>query len=253
MGIFARIMSGAMLLTLAAGPVRAGEDKDLRATIAKAVQAVGGEARQAKYQGMTMKGSGTFYGLGEGIPFVGEWHFQGHKQSRFVLEIKVMNQALTFTQIVNGDKGWVKFNEEVKAMPEGELAEEKEDMYAKWVCSLLPLKDKAFKLTALGEVKVDDKTAQGVRVSREGKRDINLYFDKTSGLLVKSEHQVKDVKGGGDKDMSQETIFADYKEFKGTKYPTKIHIKRDGNQFVDADMTEIRPVEMVDEAMFAQP
>jgi hypothetical protein len=253
MGILARTMSGALLLTLAAGSARSGEDKASRATIAKAIQAHGGEGPKSKFKGMTMKGSGTFYGLGEGIPFTGEWHSAGHKQTRSVLEIKIMNQVLTFTQVVNGDKGWVKFNDEVKAMPDGEVAEEKAEMYAKWVSSLVPLKDKAFKLAALGEVKIDDKAANGVRVSRDGHRDVNLFFDKASSLLVKAEYQVKDVKGGGDKDMSQELFFADYKEFKGSKYPTKIHIKRDGNQYVEVDMTEIQPVEMIEEATFAQP
>src|SRR5207302_6498712 len=110
---------------------------------------------------------------------------------------------LTLTHVIHGAKGWVKFNDEVKAMPDEELGEEKEEMYARWVASLVPLKDKAFKLAALGEVKVGDSAAVGVRISHDGRRDVNLFFDKSSGLLVKQEHPVKDVKGGGGKEMSQ--------------------------------------------------
>jgi hypothetical protein len=243
----------AIVLILAASQAWSVQEPDVRATIARAIQAKGGEANEAKYKGMTMKGAGMFYGLGEAIPYTGEWHFQGHTQSKFTLEIKVMNQVLTFTQIVNGDKGWVKFNDEVKDMSADELAEEKQAMYAKWVTTLVPLKDKAFKLATLGEVKIDDKAAVGVRVSQAGKRDINLFFDKAGGLLVKAEHQVKDVKGGGDQEMSEETFYSDYKQIQGAKYPTKVIIKRDAKLYVEGEMSEIRLLERVDEAVFAKP
>src|SRR5262249_40604225 len=159
-----------------------------------------------KYKAMIMKGAGKFYGLGEAIDFSAEWQIQGSTQMRVSMDIKVMDQNLAFAQVVNGNKGWTKFNNEVMDMSAEELAEEKSEMYAKWVASLTPLSDKTFSFAPLGEVKVDDKAAIGVRVSREGKRDVNLYFDKVSGLLVKSEHQVKDVKGGGNQEMAQETF-----------------------------------------------
>jgi hypothetical protein len=253
MGTLGRTVSGALVLMVAITAARSGEEKDLRAIIARGLQARGGEAREAKYKGVTMKGAGTFYGLGEAIPFTGEWQFQGHEQSRSTLEIKVMDQTLAFTQVVNGEQGWSKFNDEVKAMPREELAEEKASMYAKWVASLLPLKDKGFKLAGVGEVKVGERAAIGVRVSHDGKRDINLFFDKASGQLVKTETQVKDVKGGGDREMTEEVFLADYKEFQGIKYPTKITINRDGKPFVEAGMTNIHPQEMVDAAVFGQP
>jgi hypothetical protein len=252
MGIARRITIGAVLFVMAVGTLRSGDDKDVRATIAKAIRAKGGD-HEAKYKGTIMKAAGTFHGAGEGIPFTGEWQVQGNKQSRAVLEIKVMNQTLTVAKTVNGDKGWMKFNDQVKDMSADELAEEKDDLYARWVSSLVPLKDKAFKLAPLGEVKIDDKAATGVRVSREGKRDVNLYFDNGTGMLVKTEHQVKDVAGGGDKEVLQETYFSDFKDFKGAKYPTKFTIKREGKLYVEGDVSDIRPVEMIEAAVFARP
>jgi hypothetical protein len=253
MGFLGRIVSGAVLLLLAASTIQSGEEKDLRAVIAKAIEAKGSAKAEAKYVGMAMKNTGTFYGLGEGIPFTGDWLFQGKNKSRYNLEIKVMDQTLTMIQVVNGDKGWMKFNDEMKAMSPEELAEEKEELYAKWVTSLTPLNDKAFKLAALGEIKIGDKAATGVRVSHDKNRDINLYFDKTDGLLVKSEHPVRDVKGGGDREMTQETYYSHYKETMGSKFPTKVTIKRDGKQYVEAEVSEIRLLEMVDDAKFGKP
>jgi len=253
MGFLGRIVSGAALLLLAAGSLQSGEEKDLHAIIAKAMEAKGSAKTALKYQGMAMKNTGTFYGLGEGIPFTGDWLFHGQNQSRSNLEIKVMDQTLNMTQVINGDKGWMKFNDEIKALSPEELAEEKEELYAKWVTSLTPLKDKAFKLAPLGEIKIGDKAALGIRVSHDKNRDVNLFFDKAGGLLVKSEHQVRDVKNGGDKEMSQETYYTDFKDIKGTKFPTKVSIKREGKQYVDAEVSEIRLLETVDDAQFAKP
>ena len=251
MRILGRTISGALAFLLTVSFLHSGEDTEVRAIIAKGIRAHGGEA--AKFKGMVMKGAGTFYGLGEGIPFSAEWQIQGQSQERVAMEIKVMDQALNYTQVVNGDKGWVKINTEVNTMPAAQLTEEREEIYARWVSSLEPLKDKAFKLASVGEVQVDGKAALGVRVSHKGKRDVNLFFDKAGGLLVKMETQVKDVKGGGDKDMTQEVLFANFKDFMDIKHPTKITINRDGKLFVEVEMSEIRAVEMIEESVFGQP
>src|SRR5262249_52933043 len=118
---------------------------------------------------------------------------------------------------------------------------------------LVPLSDKAFKFAPLGDVQVDDKPAVGVRVSKEGQRDVNLYFDKASNLVVKTEHQVKDVKGGGNKEMSQESFLSEYKNFQEAKFPPKVVIKREGKLYVEATMSELQLVESFDDSVFAKP
>ena len=46
------------------------------------------------------------------------------------------------------------------------------------------VKDKGYELALIGEVKVEDKPAIGVRVSVKGQKDINLFFDKQSGVRI---------------------------------------------------------------------
>ena len=41
----------------------------------------------------------------------------------------------------------------------------------------------------------------GVKVESKGHRDVNLFFDKGSGLLVKAEFIIKDIMGGADKEV----------------------------------------------------
>src|SRR5262249_39850304 len=137
-------------------------------------------------------------------------------------------------------------------MAADEVAEEREQMYADWVAALVPLSDKSYSLSALGEVKVEGKPAVGVRVSKKGQRDVNLYLDKGSGLVVKYEHVLKDVKAGG-KEFNQECFFSDYKDFAGTKMPTRFVIKRDGALYIEGVCSDIRPEPKPDPSVFEKP
>ena len=85
--------------------------------------------------------------------------------------------------------------------------------------TLVPLKGKGFKIEAAGEDKVDDKPAVGIKVTGPDGKDFKLYFDKESGLPVKL---VATVIGFGGDEFTQETTYANYKDFDGTKKATKI-------------------------------
>ncbi|MCI0376034.1 MAG: hypothetical protein L0215_00355, partial [Gemmataceae bacterium] len=177
---------GAILVLVDIG--RSGEDKEVRATIAKALEVHGGEATLAKFKAQSVIGKGKFYGLSEAIDFDIEVIAQDDKQFRFAIDMKIMGTDIKVVAVVNGDKGWEKVNDDVKEMPAEEVAEHKEQLHSDAVAGLLPLKDKEYKLATLGEVKVGEQSAVGVRVSRKGHRDVNLYFDKVKGHLLKSEY-----------------------------------------------------------------
>ena len=131
-----------------------------------------------------------------------------------------------------------------------ELAEAKEEAYGEWVATLLPLMDKAFTLAPLGEIRVDQRPAAGVKVSRVGRRDVNLYFDKATGLLVKIEARVKDDDG---QEVTEETFLSDYRDVQGTKQAMKTTVKRDGKPYLESEVTECRLAEKLDDGVFAKP
>jgi hypothetical protein len=135
-------------------------------------------------------------------------------------------------------------------MDKDKLMEEKESSYGRWVANVMPLKDKAFTLAPLGETKVDKTDAIGIKVSHKGYRDINLFFDKKTHLLLKSETRVKDDSG---KEVTQEAYFSDYKDVEGIKHATKIVIKRDGAEFLEGETTDFKLVEKLDNSEFEKP
>jgi hypothetical protein len=142
---------------------------------------------------------------------------------------------------------------QTEEMDKDMLAEAKEESYTEWVTTLLPLRDKAFQLTSLGESKVGDRPAVGLKVSHKGHRDINLFFDKDKGLLLKAETIVKDPMMGGDKELAQETFYMDYKAIGGVQHAMKVKINREGKLFVDGETVEIKILEKLDDSVFGKP
>jgi hypothetical protein len=245
---------GLVSTLLAAVPaVQSGGPSEPRAIIDRAIQALGGEANLSKQKASTLKGKGTYFGMDQPMPYTGAWAIQLPDQLRVTMDAKFNDQPVRMTIVINNDKGWFKLNDQPAAeMGKERLAEERERLYCEWVSTLLPLKDTAFKLTGLGQTKVEGRDASGVRVSREGHRDVSLYFDKGSGLLVKTETMIKDIDKGGDTEK-QELFQSDFKEIDGVKHALKHVLKRDGKRFADVDFSEIKPAQKLDASVFAQP
>jgi outer membrane lipoprotein-sorting protein len=242
------------LLAVAGAPCsRADEAADMKALLDKALKAHGGTENLTKYKAATVKIKGVFHGLDQPIDYTGALAHQAPDQFRVEIQGEVGGFAFKRIQVVNGDKGWIQLMDKTDEMTKEQMAEAKEGMHAQAVVQLAALTGKEYKLSTLGEAKVGDRTAVGVRVEYKGRRDVNLYFDKENGLLLKSETRIKDVEGGGDKEYTHETYYSDYKKVEGMQIPFKQKINRDGKLFVESEVTEVKPAEKVDDGLFGKP
>lgn len=221
-------------LALIVLPTR-GDDADARKILEAALKATGSGG---KNNAITWTGKGKFYGMGEGVDYSGTWSTQ--LPDKFKMEINNV-----FTIVINGDKGWFGGEE----MPKEQLAEQKESMYVNWIMTLSPLADKAFTLKAIGESKVGDKAAVGVKISHKDHRDVNFYFDKESNLLVKIEQTVKEMGN----ESKQETVINDWIKVGDMKVASKMTIKRDGKIFVEGEMSDYKVMEKHPEGTFEKP
>jgi outer membrane lipoprotein-sorting protein len=233
------------LLLAGVGFVRSGDDKDARAIIAKAIKAEGGEAKLAKLKAMTWKEKGTYYGMGDGLPYTGVYAVQWPGQFRMEIEG-------VFTIVLNGDKGWTQAGGATKEMTKDELAMQIHNQRAGWISSLVPLADKEFQLKAVGEAKVGKQMVQVVQVSRKDYPDVKLYFAKDTGLLVKSEFRTKAAEQEF-KEVSQAMYFSDYRDVDGAKHAHKLVIKRDDKVYVETEITDLKAAGKLDAKVFARP
>ncbi len=237
--------AGILALVFTAGS-RADDAEQARAIVDKAIKAMGGETQVAKFKSHTFKNKGTWYGMGDGVAYTASYAVSWPDKFRFEVEGGFM------TMVLDGDKGWMQMNGETRELNKEELEQQKEERYAGWVMTLTPLKDKAFTLSLLGETKVEDKPAVGVKVSRKDHADVNLYFDKEGGLLVKSEKRTK-VAEEGNKEVNQESLYGDYQQIEGAWIPMKLTVLRDGKKYVEGENFELKPVDKLDDKVFSKP
>lgn len=229
---------------------RADDAAAARAIVDKALKAHGGADALAKVPAITVKFKGTFHGMGAAIPLAGEIVSFGPEKQKIDAEVDVGGQKFRVVNVLNGDKGWARMGDATTEMDKDMLEEAKEQAYAGWLTTLIPLKDKKFTLATTGEVQVGGRPAVGVKVSSKGRRDVDLYFDKETGVLVRSEGRVKDE---GGKEVTEESLFEEYKEIQGVKQPTKLTVNRDGKLYLEGELSDYQFSETLDASVFAKP
>jgi hypothetical protein len=200
-----------LLLGLVSG---AAAQDDARAIIEKAITAQGGMEKLSLRLAGQSRIKGTL-SLPAPVPadvtVEGDLFVQPGGPEKVSLHVEALGNTLKLIQVYDGDRGWKSLNGAVSDMDKNELEDARSSRYTDRVATLLPLlKDKGFTLTALGESKVNNQPALGVKVESKGQPEVRLFFDKTSGLLVKTEHQGKDP--ATMKEVPQEEYFSDYRE-----------------------------------------
>jgi hypothetical protein len=233
-----------------ASAVRA-DDKDATAILDKAIKAIGGADKLGKVEAVSWKAKGKIkFGDNEN-QFNTQMISQDLDHLRSEFEGEFNGNAVKGLLVMNGDKGWRKFNENVMELDEDALANEKRNVYLQLIPAVLvQLKGKGFKMESASEQQIDGKPAVGIKVTGPDKKDFTLYFDKDSGLLVKA---VARVMGFGGEEFNQETTYANYKDFGGIKKATKLEVKRDGETFVTQEVTEFKVLDKPGADTFAEP
>jgi hypothetical protein len=237
-----------LVLTLAG---RASAQDETRGIIARAIKAAGGEENLAKLKiaRAKFKGSGDF--AGSTVALTGEFVTDMPRRMRVEVQAEIGGESVTLLYVVNGERAWLHVAGETKELKGEELTDQQESLYTEHIHTLVPLlKHKAFTLDALGEVKANGRAAVGVRVSSRGHKDVNLYFDKVTGLLAKSERRALD---DNQKEVTEETFYSDYKDVDGVKVAMKVAVHHDGRRFLEMEMSEYRFLERIDAGEFARP
>src|SRR5262245_2363647 len=243
-----RMIIAFVALGLATGPAAA---EDAKSVVEKAIKAHGGEEKLTKFKATKVKAKGTLQLMGVEIEFSASASTMFPDKYREELQMDVMGNKLTVIQVYDGKKGWVSAQGMTMEVMGGQLDQLKDQAYSTYIETLVPLiKDKQFELTLLDETKVDGKAALGIKVVSKGHKDIKMYFSKESGLLVKTEQRTLDP---AMQEVEAEVTYRDYKDVDGTKQAMKQSIKFDGKKFLEAEVTEMKLLEKLDNSTFEKP
>jgi hypothetical protein len=244
------LLSVAFSALLLAAPVGGVASQDaVKAVVDKARAALGGEDRLAKHRAATWKGKGTVRFMGQPLGYAGAWQTQAADQSHVGLDITIEKNTVPYAKVVGGDKVWVKIGQGIQKLSKAEVEELREEAYVRWLTTMLPLRDREIKLEPLGELRVGDLDTVGLKVQRKGRRPVDLYFDKTTGVLVKCTHMVRE----GERELIQDTVWSAFEMQDGLRRPTRVVTTRDGNPYIDGELSEFRLLENLDASVFAMP
>jgi hypothetical protein len=238
-------VAAVVLLLGLTGPVRA--DDEAGAILDKAIKAHGGMEKLTKIKAGRAKNKGKIELLG-GLDFSQEVVYLIPDRFKETIELDVMGQQFKVVSVSNKGEAFITRNGEKVDLDDKLKAELKEGGHAMKVARLVPLKDKAFTLSALGEMQVEGKPAVGIKVSAKGFRDINLYFDKKTGLIAKVERRVLDAMSG--EEVNEERIVQEYQKVDGLPVAKKLLINRDGKKFMEVEVVEYKYLDTVDENEF---
>lgn len=238
------------LLVGAAG-ARADNEAEARAVLDRAIKAVGGEAKVALLRSVTWKSKGTFEADGQQNPYSDDVAVQGFDRYRGSVQVELNGQTITGLLVTSGDQGWIHINGQTQDATKQVIAVRKDLFFALRLAQmLLPLKDKEYRLSHLGELPINGRPTVGIRGTRQGQPDVNLFFDKDSGLPVKSESRYKGLDG---QEHSIEYFLSDHKDADGVKHFMKVVVHLDGNKVFEAEVTELKPQEKLEASLFDKP
>lgn len=249
-----RLLGSLLVVAFVSGlvcSVRAADEKDAQAVLDKAIKALGGADKLGAVKAYTYKAKGKISFGGNDNDFTSNATVQGLSHLRSEFEGEFGGNTVKGVTVLSGDKGWRKFGDMGMELDKDGVANEKRTLYLQVIpVTLVPLKGKEFKVEAAGSEKVGDKPAAVLKVTGPDGKDFKLYFDQESGLPVKL---VAKVIGFMNEEFTQETTFAGYKDFGGIKKATKVESKRDGEKFIEQEITEFKPIEKVDPKTFTEP
>lgn len=247
---------------LSAGVSRAGaaddrEDAQARAIIDKAIAAHGGADKLSQFKAVSAKWIGKhkieneYYG--DAVRTV-TYEMPGKIRIDFEVENPKGNN-FSFTRVVNGKKGWQGSGGRSRDLKDAEVSQMVNEFYAHWLASAVPLKDKGFEFSVFGDLSVDDKDAVGVKVSCKDRPDVILFFDKKSGLALKSQRSAKDPLTN--EEYTAESIYRDYKDFQGVLWPTNRLDRRNGKDLDENagrfELKDFQAHDKLDETSLAKP
>jgi hypothetical protein len=241
-------------LLLLCNPVRADSAKEARALLDRAIEAMGGKEKLTHSQAATWKGKGKIHAGEEMFDFTDEWSVQGLVQYRWAIDATVRGQTQSVLFVLNKDKGWSKKGDRVV-----DLSKQKEILTilqtdlrcVRLAQMLVPLTDKGYQLSHLGELKIQDRPAVGIKVVRKGQPAIDLFFDKTTSLPLRSEIHVKEPEA--DAEVAHAVSYNKYEETDGVKHFTHLELRRDDKVLIEMERSDFQLQEQLGEEMFAKP
>ncbi|OWK44363.1 hypothetical protein [Fimbriiglobus ruber] len=241
-----------LAVALVVAPVRADDAGDAKAVVTKAIEAHGGATALGKYKAGFSKIKGQMTVFGMDLDFTGDMTYELPNKYKLTISTDVNGQKLAVEQVTDGKNFKNTLNGMAVKQTDAEKNELAQAALLQDVTQLTPLLvgDK-YTLKAEKDATVDDKPASVVTVSSKELKETRLFFDKKTGLLVKTERKALSPSAPGEtKEVNEETFLSDFKEADGVKLPMKLLVNHDGKKFMSMTVTETKLMDKAEPKTF---
>lgn len=214
----------------------------------RAIKAAGGEPALRKMANSQYRAEVTSFSAGQPQPG-GQLRTLVKLPDCIKNEIIDRKQAATF--VLHGSDGWAQIDGQTENLRPRAIEALKDDLHCLKIQYLLEAKEPRYRLSMLPPKRVEGILSVGLLVQGEGVPEVSLYFDKGSGLLVKSEMRMRDMVMGHS--VFREIFLKGYETVEGLKYPMHIVVYYDYSKYREIKVKEIKFLNTIRESEFLRP
>ena len=236
-------------LVLSVNTLFAQEDK-AKAVIESAIKAHGGAKNLNKLKASEGDFDGTITIFDMPMKFSGSMVTEAPDKMALNISIDIGGANQNIKQIVNGETIIMLVGGEKQDVTDEMKKELKQGPLMAEATRLTPLLDgQRYTLKVEGEDDVDGKPATVLSVSSKELKEVKLYFDKTTNLLVKTKRD--SLNPTSDEAVVETSMLSDYKMTDGIMTPMKTVVEHDGKDFMTMMMKTVKIMEKAPAASFA--
>jgi hypothetical protein len=231
----------------------AEENKVARQLLDRAIDALGGLELLQKEKAITGTSEGTVHINNKANKVRNEWSVQGLDQLKWSSEVTIDDKSLSVVLVMNAKKAWIRV---AGASEAAEPGAEQVALFRPAIAGLRLaesphlLRDRAYQLSPLGELKVGDRPAVGIKVCRKGMPDLDLYFDKVTHLPVQAQMRLQEQPG---REVTWTAQMGDYVKQDGRQRFTRLTIQRDDQVVIEMKRSNIKSSTGLDASTFEKP
>ncbi len=241
-----RWAAGLLAAVLLAGAA-AAQDKP-EDVVKKAIEAHGGADALKKLVAGSYAMKGKVVTGGREEPFTGTAYYQLPGKMRQDLAVEAGGGRVAVVIVANGEKASQSVNGQPEQLPDEVRKEIVQTALQQDLTQLTPLLEgDRFTLKAEKDADVGGRPAAVVLVTGKGLTDTRMYFDKKTGLLVKTSRKAL---GQDERPVQEEVLFGDYTKVSGVQVPKSLTVNHDGKLFLQAQLSEHKLSEKLDPKLF---
>jgi hypothetical protein len=226
-------------LTASAATQDRGPDR-ARELLDRAIGAAGGRDALARHPAFGWHGKATIYAGDRRIQIEGDWQLEPPDRSKVVTFEIDKGPGSARSMVIDRNRGWSVIGGKEQPLPEPILANERDQFYLYYLRRLEPLTRDGSTLKAISGGNDDP----GLRISRQERPDVDMFFDKDSYLIDRMITRITDPSSG--REVLEELKFMGTIESNGVRWFQGVVIIQDHKPFFALTLTSFTTLSNLD-------